>query len=199
MKTYSLKNQSRTLTAGLISMSLGLIGCTGLLATTTGQPDNNSAAKMSSDSQTWEQQFDDRIQHIQREMDDLFHESMSSMSMADTDLAGWPKFDASATVQDHGNSYVATFDLPKRDLSNVKVAVKDGVLSVNASAEQTIKPDSKDANSKAPEEENVMLNQYEQLVTLPGPVDSAKMKVDKQGDSIVVTIPKKDEKAAAER
>jgi hypothetical protein len=37
------------------------------------------------------------------------------------------------------------------------------------------------------------------LVTLPGPVDAGKIKVEKTGDNIVVTIPKKDEKSASAR
>lgn len=131
------------------------------------------------------------MQRIQKEMDDLFRDSVTDL---DTGTFGGPKFDASATVQDKGNDYVATFNLPKRDLSNVKVNVKDGILSVNASAEQTTKSNPGNKNNTGSETE--MLDEYEQLVTLPGPVDAAKMKIDKHGDTVVVTIPKKEDKAA---
>jgi HSP20 family molecular chaperone IbpA len=216
MKTYYLKNHARVLTTGLISLGLGVAGITGLAAApsdsnpnnTPSQSDavtannNGNAPANNNNAQSWEHQFNDRMQHIQKEMDDLVRDSMSSMDLTGGAFAGWPKFDASATVQDHGNAYVATFDLPKRDLSNVKVAVRDGILSVKASAE-TEQPVantvSSSKNSKAPQDENVMLNEYEQLVTLPGPVDSSKVKVDKHGDSITVTIPKKDVKATAEK
>ena len=58
------------------------------------------------------------------------------------------------------------------------------------------KPSTTGTNAtNAPETE--LLSEYEQLVTLPGSVDAGKMKVEKTGDNIVVTIPKKDEKTAS--
>jgi HSP20 family molecular chaperone IbpA len=135
------------------------------------------------------------MEHIQKEMDDLFRDSVNGL---DTATFTGPKFDASATVQDRGNNYVATFNLPNRDLSNVKVSVKDGILSINASAEQTTRSNSADKSGNT-SSETEMLNQYEQLFTLPGPVDAGKMKVDKHGDSITVTLPKKDEKTPSAR
>jgi HSP20 family molecular chaperone IbpA len=196
MKSYYIKKHSRIWTTGLVSLGLGLAGMTGLIAA-PGQTD--TTPKPDDDLQAWEQQFSGRMEHIQKEMDDLFRDSMNNVDWTGSAFAGWPKFDASATVQDRGNNYVATFDLPKRDLSNVKVTVKDGLLTVNASAEQTVNPDSKNTASKAPAEESTMLDAYEQLVTLPGPVDASKVTVDKQGESIVVTIPKKDVKSTADR
>jgi len=178
----------------MVSLGLGIAGLTGMGAT-PGQPDTNQTPD--NDLQAWEQQFTGRMEHIQKEMDDLFRDSINSTDWTGNVFAGWPKFDASATVQDRGHEYVATFDLPKRDLSNVKVAVKDGILSVDARAEETIKQDSKNSSSNAPVQESESLDAYEQLVTLPGPVDASKVKVDKQGESIVVTIPKKDVKSTA--
>jgi HSP20 family molecular chaperone IbpA len=98
------------------------------------------------------------MKHIRQEMDDLFRDTERDIDMPA------PRFDASASVQDKGNDYVASFYLPKRDLSNVKVNVKDDVLIVQASAEQ--------------------------LVSLPGPVNAAKMQVQKNGDTLTVTLPK---------
>jgi HSP20 family molecular chaperone IbpA len=211
MKTYSLKANSRIWTSRLLAVGLGLSGLTCFGAPPASdsqavagqQPANNQAAGNSgaesnagnaqtdNNSQGWEDQFTNRMQRIQKEMDDLFRDSVSDLN---TGIFPGPRFDASATVQDRGNNYVATFNLPKRDLSNVKVNVKDGILSVNASAEQTTKSDQAGKNDSGAETE--MLNEYEQLVTLPGPVDASKMKVDKHGDSVVITLPKKEEKTA---
>jgi HSP20 family molecular chaperone IbpA len=136
-----------------------------------------------------------RMQHIQQEMNNLFRDSMKDINSVDNGFFNGPKFDASATVQDRGNNYVATFYLPNRDLGHVKVNIKDAVLTVNASAEETTKSKPSTTGTNAPETE--MLSDYEQLVTLPGPVDAGKMKVDKTGDNIVVTIPKQDEKTVS--
>jgi HSP20 family molecular chaperone IbpA len=191
MKTYSPKINARIWTGRLLAAGLGLAGLACFAANSAAADDQTS---QNNTPQAWEDQFTQRMEHIQKEMDDLFHDSVSGLDRTiDTSMFAGPRFDASATVQDRGDNYVATFNLPKRDLSNVKVNVKDGILSVNAVAEQTTKSNDKSGTAS----ETEMLNQYEQLVTLPGPVDSTKMKVDKNGDSIVVTIPKKDEKTAS--
>jgi HSP20 family molecular chaperone IbpA len=127
------------------------------------------------------------MKHIRQEMDDLFRDTERDIDMPA------PRFDASASVQDKGNDYVASFYLPKRDLSNVKVNVKDDVLIVQASAEQTIKdksPETTGTSGAIAGSETEMLNQYEQLVSLPGPVNAAKMQVQKNGDTLTVTLPK---------
>jgi HSP20 family molecular chaperone IbpA len=197
MKRYSHQIHTRIWTSRLVAVGLGFSGLSGVAATPDGQASGAPGATTSNsqgNSQNWEDQFTSRMEHIQKEMDDLFRDSVSDLDSIDKGALGGPKFDASATVQDRGDNYVATFNLPKRDLSDVKVNVKEGILSVNASAEQTTRSDSADKSNSS---ETEMLNQYEQLVTLPGPVDAARMKVDKHGDSIVVTIPKKDEKTAS--
>jgi HSP20 family molecular chaperone IbpA len=216
MKTHSLKTNTRIWTSRLFAAGLGLSGLTcfgaapasdSQAAAANQQPAANQAAGNSgaennagnvqpnttqpNNSQGWEDQFTNRMQRIQKEMDDLFRDSVNDL---DTGAFAGPRFDASATVQDRGDNYVATFNLPKRDLSNVKVNVKDGILSVNASAEQTTRSNPADKNNAGSETE--MLNEYEQLVTLPGPVDASRMKIDKHGDSVVITLPKKEEKTA---
>lgn len=182
-----------------MALGLGLSAGITSFGATPATPENPSgapgAAPNNSQNQNWQDQFTDRMQHIQQEMDNLFRDSMNNIDTVDKGFFG-PKFDASATVQDRGDNYVATFNLPKRDLSNVKIKVKDDVLSVSASAEQTTKSDATAKNGQ-PAGETEMLNEYEQLVTLPGPVDAAKMKIDKTGDSVTVTIPKKSDKTAS--
>lgn len=200
MKTYSLRSNTRIWTSRLVAVGLGLTGLS-CLAATPAPPEDKFAANPASSAnngQGWDGQVFDQMKHIQQEMDDLFRDTQRDLTF------GGPRFDASATIQDQGNDYVASFYLPKRDLAHVKVNVKDDVLVVSASAEQTIKgngnanatngagTDSKGNSNAAPASETEMLNEYEQLVSLPGPVDASKMKIDKHGDTLTVTIPKKE-------
>jgi HSP20 family molecular chaperone IbpA len=200
MKTYSLKQNARIWTRSLLAAGLGLSGLT-CIASTPATPDDSASGTPGASTDTtasWEEQFTNRMQHIRKEMDDLFRDSVTDLDSAEKSVFTGPRFDASSSVQDHGDSYVATFNLPKRDLSNVKVNVKDEILSVTASAEQTTRSNSTGKNDSTASETE-MLDQYEQIVTLPGPVNPAQMKVDRHGDSIVVTIPKKSEKTASAR
>lgn len=194
MKTSNFGTYARRWTGGLVAMGLGLTGLTAV-AGQTAAPPADKPDTATNDAQGWQNQMFDRMTHIQQEMDDLFRDTARDFdTQADTVLSAGPKFDASATVEDRGNDYVASFYLPKRDLSNVKVNIKDDALSVNAAAQQTTKSDK---NGQA--ESETMLNQYEQIVTLPGPVDAGKMKIEKQGDELVVTIPKESGRTASAR
>jgi len=198
MKTHSLKLDSRIWTSRCVALGLGLSALTSFAAAPASQTPNDQGGTSPGDiAQNWEDQIATRMQHIQQEMDNLFRDSVNDFDSADKTFWSGPKFDASATVQDRGDNYVATFYLPKRDLSNVKVTVTGDTLTVNATAEENTRSNPADKDTPATETE--MLNQYEQLVTLPGPVDSGKMKVDKIGDSIVVTLPKKGDKTVSAR
>ena len=193
MKTYYQANQSRRWTCRLLAVGLGLTALTGQAAPAPSAPANDAKGSNNNADNAppaWENQTLDQMKHIQQQMDDLFRDSLNDLNaLPDKDLftASGPRFDASATVQDGGGNYVASFYLPKRDLSNVKVNIKDDALTVNASAEQTTK--SKAAGQSS---ETEMLSQYEQIVSLPGPVDASKMKVEKKGDYLVVTMPKRE-------
>jgi len=207
MKIYTLKSNTRLWTSGLVAATLGLSGLALMAEPPAASPKapadsqqlTNTAPQAGDTSpQGWDDQAFDRMRHIQQEMDDLFRTSMGDLdSTADRTFLTGPKFDASATVQDRGDHYEASFYLPKRDLSNVKVKISDGMLSVDASSEQTTR--SATTTGKAPAEQSEMLSQYEQIISLPGPVDAGKMQVKKQGDSLIVTIPKKDSATASNR
>ncbi len=160
MKIHLYTRCTRSWTSRVLAVGLGLSGLSCLAAPpapgdqASSNPGNNNPQTV----QSWDDQVFDQMKHIRQEMDDLFRDTERDIDMPA------PRFDASASVQDKGNDYVASFYLPKRDLSNVKVNVKDDVLIVQASAEQ--------------------------LVSLPGPVNAAKMQVQKNGDTLTVTLPK---------
>ncbi|HEX4084401.1 MAG TPA: Hsp20/alpha crystallin family protein [Chthoniobacteraceae bacterium] len=193
MKTHPFRNNVRRFAGGIVAAGLGLSGMTALAAQPAATPttaNTPSDKNVTTTDQNWQNHFFDQMTRMQEQMDKLFQDSVQDLNAQTKDLSLPAHFNASASVQDRGNDYVANFYLPHRDLSNVKVNINNDMLTVNASAEQTTKSNKKGGGSET------MLNQYEQIVTLPGPVDAAKMKVDKKNDSVIVTVPKAEKEAS---
>lgn len=84
-------------------------------------------------------------------------------------------------VDNQKNKYVVHFYLPDKALKNVNVKLTNGQLRLTASESE---------DEKAKGEQNIEGGSYEQLMTLPGPVQEKAMKVVRQNGTIVVTLPK---------
>jgi HSP20 family molecular chaperone IbpA len=162
-----------------------------------------SPSTSSAQADTWEDQVFDRMQKMQREMDALFRDSFNSMKTApgldDFFNSSGARFNASADIREQKDKYVARFYLPDRSMSNVDVRVDNGkTLRVTAKEEtSSATPKSTGTNSITTSGTNSQMttssysmSQYEQLVTLPGPVDASRMKVDRKENTLIVTLPK---------
>ena len=91
--------------------------------------------------------------------------------------------DPSMDLQEEKDSYVVRARLPKAQMGNVNVSVKDQMLTIEA----------KEQNSQHRKEDGCFLTQHSQfsrIMRLPGPVQVGKMKVDRKDNMLVVTIPK---------
>lgn len=86
------------------------------------------------------------------------------------------------SLEDHGDHYVVRTPLPGQDLGKVNVSIHDRQLMIesNQNNDSTLNPYAMIAQSSF----------YSQSMMLPGPVQVGKMKVDRQGDELVVTLPK---------
>ena len=90
-------------------------------------------------------------------------------------------------MQEENGNYIVKAYLPNRDVQNVSVTVTNDTLKIEAKAQ-----DKKETGSSGP---NVIHEaEYSQAVTLPGPVNAGKMKVDKKEGMLVITLPKADTK-----
>jgi len=85
-------------------------------------------------------------------------------------------------LEDHGDRYVVRATLPGQDLSKVNVSINDRLLRIETNEESGSKSS---GNSLMQHRSS-----YSQAMTLPSPVLVGKMKVDRKGDELVVTLPK---------
>ena len=93
------------------------------------------------------------------------------------------RFGSSIDLAEEGDNYVVRAYLPDREMKNVNVSLDGRVLKIEAKAEET--EQKKDQGATVSHRA-----QYSQMLTLPGPVQMDKMKVDRKENMIVVTVPK---------
>ncbi len=130
----------------------------------------------------FDQAIVDRMQRMQARMDQMFADAFPGDEAGLTSGLNSLQFGSAVHVDDQKNQYVVHFNLPDKDLKNVNVKLENGQLRLTAS--ETEKNQQKDAKS-------LQSGNYEQVMTLPGPVQEKGMKVQRQNGTIVVTLPKK--------
>ena len=95
-------------------------------------------------------------------------------------------YSSSFDLRDRNDHFEVRAYLPDAQASDVNVRVDDD-KTLHVSVEQRNQETKKNNGSQATVTE---LGHYEQVITLPEPVKSADMKVDRKGHEVVITIPK---------
>jgi HSP20 family protein len=133
----------------------------------------------------WEGDVVKRMEQMTREMDRIFDESFSEfrLSPEHKDRYDHRSFGSFVDLKEEGSDYIVTAYLPERDIKNVNVAVEDRTLKIEAKAESAGSADDDKASV-------VRKAHYSQLLTLPGPVEAGKMKVERKEGVLTVTLPK---------
>ena len=126
----------------------------------------------------WDQSIVNEMARMQGRMDQIMEDAFPNDFMKS---AGPVNVGSAVNVDDQKDKYVVRFYLPDRNLDNVNVKLDKGQLRLSA-REQNEK---KTANATSQD-----YAQYQQMITLPGPVKDQGMKVDRKGATIVVTVPK---------
>ena len=135
-----------------------------------------------------DQDIMDSMERMRRDMDRIFEDSFRGFGMM-PDLKGLfdqHRFSSTFDIDDQGGQYVVRAYLPDRDMENVSVKVDGQTLHIEARAEDS----ARGSKGKDHAQTRVHRAQYSQLVTLPGPVDSLKMIVDRKDHMLVITLPK---------
>jgi HSP20 family molecular chaperone IbpA len=130
----------------------------------------------------WDQSMINEMARMQGRMDqlsrDLFPDNWTQGS-SDQWLG------SAVNVDDQKNKYVVHFYLPDRDLSNVNVKLENGRLDLTAKEEK--KADQRTAGTNFHDYES---GNFEEMISLPGPVKQNGMTVDRRDGTVVVTVPK---------
>jgi HSP20 family molecular chaperone IbpA len=126
----------------------------------------------------WDQRMIDDMQRMEAQMKTMFQNAFPNDL-----LNGGTALDLGSTVNvdDQKDKYVVHFALPNRDVSNVNVNFENGELHLSAQEQK---------NSSTNSQQSVERGRYEEMITLPGPVKESEMKVNRQANAVIVTLPK---------
>jgi len=129
---------------------------------------------------TWDRDILREMQRMQDRMDQLTKDVFADSNVLDA--GGGMFLNSTVKVDDQKDKYVVHFYLPDRNAANFKVNLKD-----NNELQITGSQESRNTTGNSTEYSS---GSYEQEITLPGPVQAGKMKVDRKEGMVTVTLPK---------
>jgi len=154
--------------------------------------DNNQPPAVTDDlltpSTDWDRDFLERMDKMRHEMDRIFNESFAEFSLNPDHKNYFDEFNfgSSVNIKEEGPNYIVTAYLPERDMENINATVDGQTLKIEAKAETNSGQTGDKANGNAMTHKA----QYMQILTLPGPVQVDKMKIDRKEGILTVTLPK---------
>ena len=134
----------------------------------------------------WDHDIFARMEKMRRDMDRAFEDAFREFRTAPEHQGFFdePRFGSSLDLKEEGDNYVVRAYLPDRDMQNINVTVADQTLKIEAKEQETTK------KGEAGALHSIRKAAYSQIFTLPGPVQVEKMKVEKKGGMVIVTLPK---------
>jgi HSP20 family protein len=136
----------------------------------------------------WDRDIFARMEKMRRDMDRAFEDAFREFggSVEHKGFFDEPRFGSSLDLKEDGENYVVRVYLPDRDVQDVDVTVEDRTLKIAAREAETTKKEEKTGTLHSTRKAA-----YAQVLTLPGPVQSDKMQVEKKEEMVIVTIPKR--------
>ena len=136
----------------------------------------------------WDRDIFARMEKMRRDMDRAFEDAFHEFRSAPEHKGFFdePRFGSSLNLKEEGENYIIRAYLPDRDMQEVNVTVEDRTLKIEAKEQETTKKE-----SEAGALHSTRKAAYSQFLTLPGPVQSEKMKIEKKEGMLIVTLPKK--------
>jgi HSP20 family protein len=125
------------------------------------------------------------LTRLQRQVDRLFSDFMSPISDVESDLSSMTVFSPACDVTETDNSYQINFDIPGVKKDDVKVELRDNVLSV--SGERKSDQEKKGRNRYLRE---CCYGAFERSFTLPSKVNASKVQAEFKDGSLQIEVPK---------
>ncbi|MDO9169028.1 MAG: Hsp20/alpha crystallin family protein [Methylobacter sp.] len=126
------------------------------------------------------------IQHMQNQMEQMFDHSFSRFHMKTPlgNLSAAPDLD----LQEKSDRYIVTVNAPGADESSMDVKLENQVLRISIKTEHA-KDETDDKNGNYQYRER-FVGQFQRALTLPGPINAAKMTTEYHKGVLTITIPK---------
>ena len=168
----------------VIAVGLGIGVCSLKNSQASTAPEQSTSA--SKNSMQWDPLR--QIEQMQQEIDRTIRRVTEEFEASSKSALSQPNvgYSSSFDLQDRGDHYELHAYLPDVKASDVNVKIdNDRTLHVSVTQRKQETKNTSQGNASFTE-----LGNYEQVVTLPEPVQSSEMKIDRHGHEVVITIPK---------
>jgi HSP20 family molecular chaperone IbpA len=134
---------------------------------------------------SWDRDVLEQMDRMRREMDRIFDRAFSDFRSQPefSEFFNQARFGSSIDLQEEKDKYIVRAYLPDRDMNNVNVTIEGQLLKLEATEE----------NTRQEQDEGMRFSSkahYSQVLTLPGPVQTEKMTVERKENMLVVMLPK---------
>ncbi|MEI7946763.1 MAG: Hsp20/alpha crystallin family protein [bacterium] len=129
------------------------------------------------------------MRSMQDRIDQMFGSAFNRFQKSDdfSALSRSYRFAPDVNIEDQGEQYQVTVDLPGTDTSQIDVKLEDQMLTVSGH----VKSESKETNQKGKMlREERRAGSFRRSMTLPGPVQMDKMTTTNKNGVVIITIPK---------
>lgn len=126
------------------------------------------------------------LERMQKEMEQIFEDSFSRFHM-NTPLGSLNKT-PDVDLRETPDSYIVTVNLPGADESTFSVKVEEDILRISVKTERLSEESNNSDHFRRRER---FVGEFQRALTLPGPVDSAKMKTGYKNGVLTIYLPKK--------
>jgi HSP20 family molecular chaperone IbpA len=130
---------------------------------------------------------------MQKRMDDIMRQMMPNDPLLSQNGfsqlgAGLSPASPEVTMDEDTDQYKVVVKVPKGENMQLNTDLADNTLTISGKVQSTSKEDDSSGKQIGQAES---LSEFSQSITLDHPVDEAGMKVDRNGDDVVITIPKR--------
>jgi HSP20 family molecular chaperone IbpA len=197
-----MTNQGKTTWMGFLFLACGIaIGALGYYALDLRQQVGDMQGNTASDlqptmnmaplSQGWDP--NGQFAQMEKRMDDIMRQIMPNdplLSQNGFSQLGFGLSPASpeVTMDEDDDQYKVVVKVPEGENLQLNTDLADNTLTISGKVEASAQKDDPSGNLLGKAES---MSQFSQTITLDHPVDEAGMKIDRNGDDFVITIPKR--------
>lgn len=157
-------------------------------ASSTATPSPETSSDSAANDYEWEDSIANEFARMNEAMDRALHETFPDSSGFGPQAS---QLESAVKMDDQKDKYVVHFYLPEQNLSNVRVKFDNGQLHLRAKEQSGTTSAQTSGSSPEPDGNSVKVTgEYTATISVPGPVNESEMKVDRQANAVVVTLPK---------
>jgi HSP20 family molecular chaperone IbpA len=198
----SMTTQAKRAWIGFLFLACGIaIGALGYYALDLRQQVNQMQANTTTDqqpamstaplAQNWDP--NGQFARMEKRMDDIMRQMMPNdplLSQNGFSQLGFGLSPASpeVTMDEDSDEYKVVVKVPEGENLQLNTDLADNTLTISGKVESSAQEDDPSGKLLGKAES---MSQFSQTITLNHPVDEAGMKIDRDGDDIVITIPKR--------